>query len=248
MRTGLYVLSIDDYDLSTVDYEPQNEEIIIFNNASECILPITGLTIGSSLQSFQWIKDGVELYGATGRSLSIFEAGTYQAMGYQGQCPVMSDPITIPSLATDGNVIRAYPENLNYTWTYNGTEIDDAHSSFITPCLSGYYSAKSEQNGQCIKSIDSIYFFSQTEYKLPGLNGFDTFYNSNSIKVTTDIFIDNRTTELIVYNVIGQEVYRRPIDNAGFTDMQIDTDFWASGVYIVSITDGNIIELSLIHI
>lgn len=237
VRTGLYVFTIDNYDLSSVDFVPTFEEVNIIGG--DCLTPSSTLTAQTGLQTFQWIKDGIMLTDSVDQSIEVNEPGTYQVISYQGQCEVLSDPIIIPELVKMNDRIIASPTSDDYTWIHNGKIDSNLSGSEIMPSTSGYYSAIYQNEDQCFSSLDSIYFFADTSFRLQGLNGFDVFSNNSQIVALTDLDAI-APIEIMLFNAAGQLLDTQQLNN-GFSRTEFNSTNLATGIYIISISSGGTI-------
>jgi len=247
IQNGLFVLRMDDYDLSAIDYTPEfpSVELTIDPNFDNCN-GSTGLLIASGgYQNYQWFKDGIQIPNSNRSTYTANESGIYRAVGLQGQKKVASNDFTFefvakPTLAVQGNAIDAFPQTGNFDWLLNGINIgqESINTSTIRPSFSGYFQAERTFNG-CTVTSDSIYFFAPKSLNIKQLDGFHVRYNPSSYQIELDIESgENVNLSMNLYNIIGQSFHNQDIELNGFRRYTIDGDNLSTGVYFVTIDNG----------
>lgn len=97
----------------------------------------------------QWIKNGVDIPGATSVQYQASSSGNYAARLQISSCVATSDTETItflpvplsPSISLNGSTLTASPGGASIQWLLNGNPISGATGSTFTPVQSGIYSA-----------------------------------------------------------------------------------------------------------
>jgi hypothetical protein len=121
----------------------------------------------------QWYRDGVEITGATGKTLSVSEGGSYTVrVRRDAGCAFTSNELFIiqntsvnrPVLSAMGNttfcegtgVTLASTAANSYQWLLDGAEIPGETQRSIVAKLSGNYSVRVENEALCIVLSDTI--------------------------------------------------------------------------------------------
>ncbi|MFC5410630.1 S8 family serine peptidase [Larkinella bovis] len=103
--------------------------------------------------SYQWLKDGQPISGATSATLAVSEAGSYQVR-VVGECPpatstavvvTLKDP-QAPVLTRDGYTLKSNAVTGNQ-WLLNGSPIAGATQQTYTATQSGRYAVRANVNG-----------------------------------------------------------------------------------------------------
>jgi len=245
MQNGLFVISMDDYDMSNIQYEPTFPSAVI--NEEESYNTCSGLPMqivaSGNYEHYFWFKDGLLIPNETDRSITANESGTYTAMGLQGQKLIESNTIEFersekPTIAIQNQQIDALPSSGSFEWLVNNQLIDQTGNS-TTPTYSGYYQARRTDSNGCILTSDSIYFFVPQDLNISGLSGWNVQYQigGNSIDVVLE------TSQLLrlnlsVYNALGQRMTHQIINSDGFQNVSIANQNWGTGIYFVTIENG----------
>lgn len=93
-----------------------------------------------------WRRNGTPIQGQTGKTLSISEAGEYQALiRYQGACLSETSKVEVivnskpnGEIQVDGNILRA-PEGYQYQWYRNGEKMEGKTNRVLTVDSMGEY-------------------------------------------------------------------------------------------------------------
>ncbi len=245
--TGLYVMKMDDYDFSTIDYNPTFPEvhISIGSGHDECDGSSAALMAGGDYRFYQWFKDGILIPNWSANTYTATESGMYRAVGLQGQKKVSSEGfeftiVAPPTLAVQGNAIDAFPQDGNFDWLINGKHIGMAaiNSSTIHPGFSGYFQVERTVDDCTLKS-DSIYFFSPRELNIHQLDGLHARYvhGENSIAISLE---SNEPVELSlnIYNILGQSMHREDLSFNGFRRFSFDRRSLSTGIYFITVDNG----------
>jgi len=247
IRTGLYVMQINDYDFTQIDYTPTfpSVELIIDPSYDVCSGIPAPLLASGGYEYYQWYKDGERITNSNTDNYIATEPGEYYAIGLQGQKKITSNPFNfqlpeIPSLSILGEEIEAQPQSGSFDWLRNNTYVGNAplNSSTIRPDISGYYQIERTANGCTLKS-DSIYFFQPRDLNIQELDGFYTRFISGQNVINLSIE-SNRPIELNlnIYNAIGQSIFRENLSVDGFQNLSYDTNNWTTGIYFITLDDG----------
>ncbi len=114
--------------------------------------------------SYQWIKDGTNISGATAPSYTATASGSYQVRIIVGTCAAWSAPTKVkiesglaatitaggPTTFCNGGNVVLYGNTCSgysYQWKRNGSDIPGATSSTYTATVGGEYQLKVTQNG-----------------------------------------------------------------------------------------------------
>ena len=119
-------------------------------------------TLGNNL-SYQWLKDGVAISGATASVYKASLAGTYTVTAVEnGLCSVTSSPVMAsifiplaPKIEFIGNVL-SIPTGTNPTWYVGGVVIPNANQTTVSPTKSGFYTVKSTDANGCESLSDNF--------------------------------------------------------------------------------------------
>ena len=135
------------------------------NNVTLNVAPVTGA-------SYQWLNNGVPVFGAVGTSISASSSGSYTALATTAACAATSNAISItvnaaPSATAfaqgattfcQGNsVVIQGPSGsgLSYQWYNNGNIIAGATSQNYTATTTGNFAVQVTQNG-CSANSSSV--------------------------------------------------------------------------------------------
>jgi len=238
-------MSMNDYDMSTIQYEPVFPEVIIaeedgYDNCSGDPLEISA---NNNYEHYLWFKDDVLIPNETGTTITATEFGTYKAIGLQGQKMIESNEFVFikaqkPSIAIQNNQIDVTPTTGAFEWLVNGTAINETGTD-IEPTFSGFYQVRRTDNNGCVLTSDSTYFFVPQDLNVDGIKGWNVQYqpNGNTIEVALE---SNKMLQLNlnVYNALGQRMSHQVISANGFQNVSIENQNWGTGIYFVSIENG----------
>ena len=119
-------------------------------------------TLGNNL-SYQWLKDGVIISGATAAVYKASLAGTYTVTAIEnGLCSTTSSPVVAsifiplaPKIVFTGSVL-SIPTGTNPTWYVGGVIIPNANQTTVSPTKSGVYTVKSTDANGCESFSDNF--------------------------------------------------------------------------------------------
>ena len=124
--------------------------------------------IAGTNYTYQWLKDGVAISGATTATYKASLAGVYTVMATEnGLCSATSLPVTASILAP--NVPKIVANNgqltiatgVNPTWYVDGVVISGANQNTINPTKSGLYTVKATDANGC-EALSSGYVLTIT--------------------------------------------------------------------------------------
>jgi gliding motility-associated-like protein len=168
-RNGTYTVTIHQGDCSA---DASNSSVVTQNSApSGNISPAnTSICPGGSAvltatggTSYIWFRNGNEINGETGSTITVTQGGTYTATIKQGTCsgPASnSSVVTVTSTPTGGispantsicqggSTVLTASGGSSYTWFRNGTEITNETDATLTVTQAGNYTVTIHQ-GDC---------------------------------------------------------------------------------------------------
>ncbi|MBT8218908.1 MAG: T9SS type A sorting domain-containing protein, partial [Bacteroidia bacterium] len=257
IRNGLFVMKMNDYDPSTINFQPSPPTISLSQSGTleACDNEIAELSVSGSFEHYTWYKDNQKLEPTDSR-ISITESGTYRAEAFYGQCSILSDPVnytihitTKPSIAVLGSELEAMPASGTYTWHTGNTTISGNSGNIIEPEINGTYWVEHIDENGCSTRSDSIFFFVPKEYNNPNLEGFDVKYFASANELMINLLtIADQTMNLNLYNVMGQAIYQSRQDIVGLKTMIIETRELSSGIYFLTVDNGKFQDAAKIYI
>ena len=119
-------------------------------------------TLGNNL-TYQWLKDGVVISGATAFVYKASSAGTYTVTATEnGLCSTTSSPVLAnifiplaPKIVFTGNAL-SIPTGTNPSWYVGGIVIPNANQNTVSPTKSGIYTVKSTDVNGCESFSDNF--------------------------------------------------------------------------------------------
>jgi hypothetical protein len=113
------------------------------------LVSLSANTSGLSNFLIQWMKDGVDIPGATTSQYQASSSGDYSARLQVSSCIANGDTESIafvpvpasPTITLNGTTLTANPEGSAVQWLLNGNILPGATGSNYTPTQSGIYSA-----------------------------------------------------------------------------------------------------------
>ena len=119
-------------------------------------------TLGNNL-TYQWLKDGVVISGATAFVYKASSAGTYTVTATEnGLCSTTSSPVLAnifiplaPKIVFTGNAL-SIPTGTNPSWYVGGVVIPNANQNTVSPTKSGIYTVKSTDVNGCESFSDNF--------------------------------------------------------------------------------------------
>ncbi|WP_111669892.1 T9SS type A sorting domain-containing protein [Algoriphagus litoralis] len=112
----------------------------------------------------RWRRNGTEIPGQTGKTLTVTESGVYHAViRYQGGClseskelEVKVNPVPIGEITVDGNILRAPEGNFAYQWFRNGEKLESETGRIFTAQLMGEYAVELTSEAGCSQRLKSV--------------------------------------------------------------------------------------------
>lgn len=130
---------------------PTSDKISICEGTPKDLTANTGINY-----SYQWLKDGVAITGATLATYKVSQAGTYSVVvSDNGLCNATSSAVTasvlLPILipVTFNGSVLSISSGTNPTWYVDGLVINGANSNSLFPTRSGTYTVKSTDINGC---------------------------------------------------------------------------------------------------
>jgi len=213
-----------------------------------------GDTVSVLLQSnvsggtnYQWMKDEVDITGATSSTYTATTGGTYKVIVSDANgCSNESNLITInvfplpPQLTIiqQGDTLMVPYFFGSFQWYLNDTIISGATAPTYIITQSGRYKLEFSYGGNC-KSFSNEYYavYSGIEF----INKASCLYISPNpltsfsiLQLNTKLIPNESGAEVVIYNVLGKEMMRRKMDG---DRMEIERGSLVSGVYFVRVTD-----------
>ena len=106
--------------------------------------------------TYQWLKDGTPLTGATSAIYKVGLAGLYSVtVTENGLCSATSSPITASIIAPNvpkivaSNGLLTIATGTNPTWYVDGIVVSGANQNSIAPLKSGFYTVKATDTNGC---------------------------------------------------------------------------------------------------
>lgn len=112
----------------------------------------------------RWRRNGAEIPGQTGKTLTVTESGVYHAViRYQGGClseskelEVKVNPLPTGEITVDGNILRAPEGNFAYQWFRNGDKLESETGRTFTAQLMGEYAVELTSEAGCSQRLKSV--------------------------------------------------------------------------------------------
>ncbi len=211
-------------------------------------------TIAGDGYSYQWLKDGASITGATNYFYNAFETGNYTVSITLGPNNVVSDPtlvtvsdapvaqILTPSttaIPEGGTVTLAGQAGVGYLyqWYLNGNVILGATSSTFDATYFGEYTLE-VFNGNCYSISEPLVMtggVAQTN-EIAGQTEFLVFPNPAEDLLSIKLNDDLCGKRILVQDVTGNTLQMLTIEKS---IVQIDVHELSQGIYFVSIIDEN---------
>ena len=200
-----------------------------------------------SYATYQWLRNGVPIPGATESSYWVKQSGTYVLNVTPFECPnsTLSSGVgptytffglIIPVITLNSGILTADP-GTDFQWYFNGVEIPGATSSSYEPTQDGlYYVTAVDANGCMVESEE----FNYTTVDIP-----------SNPETNGSIIILQTKSEVVIKNVSDQEVsvqlsnlngqLLKQLNLSVNAEINIQQSFLSKGIYVLSIqTKGNI--------
>lgn len=208
--------------------EPSGEAVL-------CEGDILELSLTGDYDQYQWST------GSESPTLQVDTAGNYTVEVVNGMgCRGRSDTInvvwqTVPevAIAQSFDTLMTMPDsNLTYQWFLNGQAVAGANGHFLVPDENGTYSLSVEDSVGCTAISNEIEYLITGEQFLEG-NEWNVF----PIPTDGTIYVEGTQPidRLYVWSAEGRLVYSRIQSFSGNSRLEIDTEDWAPGMYMLVI-------------
>lgn len=125
---------------------------------------VIGLGSTVSFEVIRWRRNGTEIPGQTGKTLTVTEPGIYHAViRYEGGClaeskelEVKVNPLPEGKIDVDGNILRAPQGDFAYQWFRNGEKLENETSRTFTAQLMGDYYVEMTSAAGCKAKLDAV--------------------------------------------------------------------------------------------
>ncbi len=206
----------------------------------------------SAADTYQWLKDGVEILDATDSSLVVKETGVYSVkitIG-AGGCiaeALVADTITVntnpavPNVSYQASTDRLVTNNSGSNdrqWYYDGQPIPGAIDGFYANPIPGDYQLE-YTNGAGCKTISPVFTYTGVGIVNLGNNTLDFQMYPNPTNGLVNIQLNNATETVVcnVYNMVGKKVFSQQL-SPGFDTKTVDLNALNTGIYIVEMVSG----------
>jgi hypothetical protein len=170
--------------------------------------------------TYQWLKNGVNIAGATSSTYSAGETGRYSVLVSNNGCSALSvtDSLTVtsipgkPSINKDGTELVSSSATGN-VWYQDGSLIQGATQQRYKPTANGNYSTKVRNNG-CESVLSETFYFLVTALVDLGNDQYIKAY-PNPLTNGQDLIIDwklsglNETIRAEVFDVTGKRIVEK---------------------------------------
>jgi PKD repeat protein len=207
--------------------------------------------VSSTADTYQWIKDGIEIAGANDSLLVVNASGAYgvKITVGAGGCIAEADVLdTITVNANPGIPNVSYTASLNRLttnnsgsnsrqWYYNGQPIPGATDGFYSDPVAGVYTLEFTNSAGC-KSLSAPFTFTSVANLGDNTLDFNLYPNPTKGLVSLQVGTVNSPVICNVYSVVGKLVYTTTI-SAGNTQLNINLSDLSNGMYMVELLSGS---------
>ncbi|MCU0469664.1 MAG: S8 family serine peptidase [Arcicella sp.] len=204
--------------------------------------------------TYQWIKDGVDLSGATTATYKVSTAGNYSVrVTENGLCAATSSPVVasiikpvVPQITWNGNTL-SISTGTNPTWYVDGIIVNGATQNTVTPIKSGLYTVKSTDVNGC-ESFSNGYNLTITavEEEVISEEVAKIFPNPATDKIKVEYRTPERPNNIQVeiVNVLGMTLVSKNLTRQNNIYVaELDVTKQIQGRYFVRIIAGNTIKV-----
>lgn len=193
-------------------------------------------------QTYQWYKNGLEIYGADSSAYSVTSVDGYTVRISTAQgCSLFTPQVNVGYAVSPTPVITAQGLTLStgtylsYQWYKNNVSIPSANNQNYTVNQNGEYSVSVTDSNGCA-GISALYNINDLGVSPISISSFDVhIYPNPSASI---VYIDAPVhVNVSVVNVLGKGILQK--DNAKF----IDLSGLANGAYMIKVYDENNILL-----
>lgn len=194
--------------------------------------------------SYQWLRNGEPIPGATGPQYVVKESGEYVLNASPFECPLITltsgiGPYftfigpTVPSITEEDGLLHANSTGPGFQWALDGVDIPEATGPSYQPAISGVYTVRASDGSGC-SPLSEPYTFQLTGLRQPApwAGEFGLFPNPAGEKLTITGPAEARY-ELRLANALGQEVLRLRQQANG--PMELPLGQLAEGAYVLQI-------------
>jgi Leucine-rich repeat (LRR) protein len=198
--------------------------------------------------SYQWLRNGVEIAGATTRFYSVTQSGNYQIRVTNGtNCTVTSANTTVLVEATppanitqNGPELRAPAGNFDYQWYKNGQPISGATQQIFTTFESGTYSVRvTAKTGNLCSALSQEVVLTITSIEDENVNP-NLLFNAYPNPVSSQLMVKVRKTSRVedpkmkLYTLDGRLLGSYTMNDEGdYYRGIIEMSLFSSGQYMV---------------
>lgn len=207
---------------------------------------ITDRTLSTEVYvTYQWYKDDMVIFGATGPTFTVTELGTYKLIvtdlnGCYGESEDFEVTceydgfIPEPIIAFDDGVVSTglYP---TYQWLLDGEIIPGANEQTYVCMTSGTYSVSVTNEFGCVGESNPFFL---DNLDIQGINESITYISLNPNPSKGNVFLEytlNETAsiEIRITDISGKMIFTRNLGeiNKGRHTEQLDLGFLAAGTY-----------------
>jgi hypothetical protein len=189
--------------------------------------------------TYQWIKDGIDIAGATLATLHVVQGGSYQvavSTANAAACQALSStknitvfPVPVVPIMMTNNTFNTYDFYTSYQWYLNGNPISGANSYVYQPVQNGTYKVSVVDANGCSNTSPDRDFISNGIGTV-SLDGITIYPNPASDQIGIDALIPVNIKLLSTDGKIVLEQSKVQVVNIA----QL-----ADGVYLLRITDAH---------
>lgn len=199
--------------------------------------------------TYQWLRNGQALSGASSASLTVSQTGAYQVTVTEpGLCPSTSDSLRItqknpalPQIQVRDNVLTSSAPNV-IQWLRNGVPIPNAVGASLTVFQSGNYSVRAIVDGCEVQSGLQPVTITSLSSALPSEPSLSVYPNPSTAEGIRIEFKPNRQVQTVsaaIYNSLGVVVKQLTMQkDSDVFSAQIPGNELSLGTFFVVINDG----------
>ena len=210
-------------------------------------------TLGNNL-SYQWLRNGVVISGATNAVYRASLAGSYTVTATEnGLCSTTSSPVVAnifipitPKITFNGNVL-SIPTGTNPTWFVGGVIIPNANQNTVSPTRSGIYTVKSTDENGCESLSDNFSLtITAIEEEVVSETTAKIFPNPASDRIRVEYRSPNPTklVQAEIINMFGMVITSKDlVKTNGIYTADIDVSKQNQGKFFVRIVTDDIVRV-----
>jgi hypothetical protein len=173
-------------------------------------------------QTYQWLRNGNFLPGATDTSYLAVTSGYYSVVVSNGSCSsnslvdtVTVHPLPIPLIIQNANTLIAPTGFINYEWFMNGVIISGANSNTYIYTTSGNYHVIVTDGNGCIGQSNNLLINEVNE--IANRKNVAIYPNptSGELKITLFQKSNDNVIEFCIYEVTGKIVHNGKLNKVG---------------------------------